>query len=127
MSRLQARFRAADLREAGYPACEPIAVGYSFAELKAGGYPPAELLRAAGYSAEELVALRYTLRELRYGGYALAEVKDFFPDHALAAAGFANFPLLPPPARVQASVSLETKGLGIFGSSVHVRLGLAVL
>jgi intracellular multiplication protein IcmE len=97
--------QASEVRQANYPASDPIAVGYTFAELKEGGYPAAELLRActaasrtlpaiallcfshvwtrallamqaAGYSAAELVALRYTLAEICAGGYAFRDLLD---------------------------------------------------
>ena len=81
--------KASELREAHYPATEPIAVGYTFAELKEGGYPAAELLRAAGYSAAELLALRYTLAEVREGGFTFDDIRHLgFPAAELVAAGF---------------------------------------
>ena len=65
-------------------------MGYSFAEMKEGGYPPVDLLRVAGYSAEELVAMQYSLAELYASGYSFEEVGQLgcFTEEELAAAGY---------------------------------------
>ena len=110
---------------------EALAAGYSYTELKLGGYPVSELLHACGHSAAELQAMGYGLRDLAVAGYAAEELEALgLSFRQLMGAGFraTHDELVRHSASVTSELSLSatrSKRGGGWQVRIHVQLNVS--